>query len=338
MGAGIDTVRTALSIFTLGSNVENLVELGSAAAALTGNGLANGITGNTGNDSLDGGGGDDTLKGGAGDDSYTVNATGDVVIEAGTGGTDTLGTTLATYTLTANVENLIALRAVAFAGIGNGLANVITGNTGNDSLDGGAGSDTLPGGLGNDTYMVDASGDVVTEAAGGGTDTVQTNLSSYTLGAEVEKLVALGTGVFAGTGNGLANTIIGSISNDRILGLGGNDTLTGGLGDDIFVLNTAPSVTNRDTITDFTPGHDTIRLENTGTGLFNALPAGQLAATAFKLIGPGGAAVDANDRILYKQSTGQLFYDADGSGTGTAILFAMLTNMPVIDQTDFLVV
>ena len=40
-----------------------------------------------------------------------------------------------------------------------------------------------PAALGNDTYIVDSAGDVVTEAAGEGTDTVNTNLGSYTLGA-----------------------------------------------------------------------------------------------------------------------------------------------------------
>ena len=42
-------------------------------------------------------------------------------------------------------------------------------------LDGGAGTDTMAGGAGNDTYVVDTAGDVVTEAAGGGTDTVQSS-------------------------------------------------------------------------------------------------------------------------------------------------------------------
>jgi len=35
----------------------------------------------------------------------------------------------------------------------------------NDTLDGGAGADKLTGGTGNDTYIVDNTGDVVTENA-----------------------------------------------------------------------------------------------------------------------------------------------------------------------------
>ena len=333
---GSDTIRTSLSSFTLGTNLENLIALGAAAFSGVGNGLANRLTGGTGNDSLDGKAGSDTMTGGLGDDTYTVDSLTDEVAEALSGGTDTVLVRLTTYTLDSNLERLVGLNTAASTLIGNALANMITGNSGNDTLDGGTGRDTVAGGAGRDTYVVDMQGDVVVETVGSGIDTVQTALATMTLAAEVERLIALGIGDFRGAGNSLANTITGNIGNDRIAGLDGDDTLTGGLGDDVFVFDTALSAINRDTITDFNLGNDTIKLENTGSGLFNTLATGALPASAFKLIGPGGTAVDADDRILYKQSTGQFFYDADGNGAGAAVQFAVLTGNPIIDQTDFL--
>src|SRR6185369_4567447 len=105
-----------------------------------------------------------------------------------------------------NVENLTFTGAGNFSGTGNALANTITGGAGNDTLDGGIGIDTLVGGAGNDTYKVDQTGDVVTEAAGAGTDAVLSMALSYTLSANVENLNFAESGNFTGTGNTLANT------------------------------------------------------------------------------------------------------------------------------------
>ena len=56
----------------------------------------------------------------------------------------------------------------------------------------------------------------MTEAAGAGTDTVQTALASYTLGAaNVENLTFTGSGNFAGTGNALDNVITGGAATTR---------------------------------------------------------------------------------------------------------------------------
>jgi Ca2+-binding RTX toxin-like protein len=74
----------------------------------------------------------------------------------------------------------------------------------------------------------------VTENVGAGTDTVQTNVASYTLGANIESLTYIGAGNFSGTGNGLANTITGGAANDTLNGGAGNDSLIGGLGNDTF--------------------------------------------------------------------------------------------------------
>jgi len=202
------------------------------------------LRGGDGNDVMNGGAGSDTMAGGAGDDHYTVDVAGDVVKEDADAGTDDVTvafTAAATYALTDNVEHatVTGSAAVNLAGneldnklTGNSAANTLTGGAGNDTLDGGAGNDKLSGGTGDDLYMVDASGDLVTELAGEGTDSVQTTLTSYTLGNNLENLAYSGAKAFTGTGNALDNVIAGSSGNDSLLGNAGNDTLSGGPGKD----------------------------------------------------------------------------------------------------------
>ncbi|OYT88680.1 MAG: hypothetical protein CFE43_21255, partial [Burkholderiales bacterium PBB3] len=157
--AGTDLVVASLN-WTLASNLENLTLAGAANINGTGNTAANVITGNAGNNTLDGGAGADTLIGGAGNDSYMVDNTADVITENLNEGTDTISAS-ATYTLSANVENLTLTGSSAINGTGNSLSNVLTGNSaanvltggdGDDTLDGKAGNDTMAGGTGNDTY------------------------------------------------------------------------------------------------------------------------------------------------------------------------------------------
>ncbi|CAI8880364.1 serralysin [Pseudomonas sp. IT-P44] len=190
------------------------------------------LNGEDGNDTLNGGLGADAMNGGAGNDTYVVDNVGDLITEAVGGGTDLVQTAFASYLLDANVENLTYTGAGNFTGTGNALANTITGGVGNDLLDGGAGADRMVGGAGNDTYIVDAATDVVVEVAGGGTDTVQTSLASYTLSGNVENLTYTGVGNFAGSGNGLNNVITAGAGNDTLNGGGGNDILTGNSGND----------------------------------------------------------------------------------------------------------
>ncbi|WP_439858876.1 peroxidase family protein [Pseudomonas sp. MBLB4136] len=247
-GQGIDTVWTSLSSYTLAANVENLTYSGVGNFSGTGNALANVIRGGVGNDVIVGGTGADTMYGGAGNDIYAVTDVGDVVVELAGQGIDTVWTSLSSYTLTANVENLTYSGVGNFSGTGNALANVIRGGVGNDVIVGGAGADTMYGGAGNDIYAVTDAGDVVVELAGQGTDTVWTSLLSYTLTANVENLTYSGTGNFSGTGNALANVIRGGVGNDTLTGGAGNDTLVGGQGNDIFMFG--PGFGN-DIITDF---------------------------------------------------------------------------------------
>ncbi|MBB3397890.1 Ca2+-binding RTX toxin-like protein [Rhizobium sp. BK060] len=243
---GTDTVKTGLAAYTLAANVENVTYLGTVAFTGTGNALDNIIRGGAapdrlagaaGNDTLDGGAGADAMIGGSGDDVYIVDIVTDVVTEAANGGTDTVKTGLAGLTLAANVEILTYTGTAAFAGMGNDLANTITGGAGNDTLNGGAGADALIGGMGNDTYIVDSAADVVTENADEGIDTVKTTLAVYTIGSDVENLTYTGTAAFSGTGNNLANTIRGAAGADMLDGEAGADILIGGAGDDTYFVD-----------------------------------------------------------------------------------------------------
>ena len=251
--------------------MENLTLTGSADINGTGNALANTIIGNSGNnvltgggdnDALEGGGGNDTLDGGpaptrcsaeSGNDTYVVDDALDVVTEAADEGTDAVQASI-TYTLGDDVENLTLTGSADINGTGNALANTIIGNSGNnvltgggdndaleggggnDTLDGGTGADTMLGGIGNDTYVVDDALDVVTEAADEGTDAVQASIT-YTLGDDVENLTLTGSADINGTGNALANTIIGNSANNTLDGGAGADTMSGGAGDDIYLVD-----------------------------------------------------------------------------------------------------
>ena len=182
-GGGTDTVQAWVNGYTLANNVENLLLVLPSGLNGNGNALNNTITGNTqanvinggggndtinglaGNDTLDGGTGTDRLVGGTDNDTYVVDSTADVVIEAAGEGTDSVSAS-ASYTLSANVENLTLTGVANLSGTGNGQDNVVTGNGGANLLSGVAGNDTLIGGGGNDTLSGGAGKDFLTGGTG----------------------------------------------------------------------------------------------------------------------------------------------------------------------------
>lgn len=115
--------------------------------------------------------------------------------------------------------------------LGLGGSDRLNGGGGNDRLDGGKGADVMSGGTGDDAYVVGNPSDRVVERSGEGTDTVYSPLSFH-LPANVENLFLTGKADIDGTGNQLANRIVGNDGDNALSGLGGNDELRGGKGDD----------------------------------------------------------------------------------------------------------
>jgi len=171
---------------------------------LTGNGNANLLVGLAGEDVLSGLGGNDTLVGGRGYDELYGGTGNDVhrggmdanlmtggtgndiyVVQRGDGagavrtgleedhliellnqGTDTVQSHVYTYTLPANIENLVLSGDYARHGFGNSLTNRITGNLQDNRLEGGEGNDVLYGQAGHDTLLGGAGNDVLRGGTG----------------------------------------------------------------------------------------------------------------------------------------------------------------------------
>lgn len=254
-GSGRDTVS-----YAVGFNNAVTVNLSTARASngtgtdtlvsienVTGSTYNDVLTGSSGDNVIDGHLGNDVMNGGSGIDTAAyVFVLGGVSVDlsltsaqnTGGGGTDTLS----------NFENLLGsefgdtLRGNSSANIidgavgsdvlfGGGGEDRLIGGAGDDTLDGGTGRDVFFGGLGDDSYILDHESDAPIEEAGEGTDTVFAS-RAHTLKANVEHLTMTGIYSIHGTGNELANTMIGNSGSNRMWGEAGNDTLMGNAGSD----------------------------------------------------------------------------------------------------------
>jgi Ca2+-binding RTX toxin-like protein len=237
-GGGTALVLSSVN-WTMGSHVDHLTFTGSSALVGTGNTDADVLTSNAGADTLVG-------NSMAGNDTFVVNNTGDTLTEANSGTAATV-TSGVNWTLGTHFEKLTLTGSSSLTGTGNSGTNILTGNTGNDVLIAGSGIASLIGdsSTGSDTFVINNTGDTVTETNSGTTGLVESSIN-WMLGSNLEQLTLTGSSNLTGTGNGLTDTIIGNTGNDFLVAGSGVATIIGNSssGVDTFVVNnTSDSVT-----------------------------------------------------------------------------------------------
>jgi Ca2+-binding RTX toxin-like protein len=151
------------------------------------------------------------------------------------------------------------------------------------------------------------------------------------------------------TGNSASNMLFGGDGDDRVEGKAGHDILNGGSGDDMLVGGFGADILiggigadtfrfnsvseGLDTITDFSQSqNDAIAVSASGFGA--GLTLGVLGSSQFTI---GSAATTIDHRIIYDDSTGGLFFDADGTGAIGQVMFATLSTGLSLVSNDIVV-
>ena len=205
------------------------------------------LSGGADNDIIDGGAGNDLMGGGTGNDTFYADSAADLVFEGLNEGTDTVIAS-ASYYLYANVENLtLAAGAGDIFGVGNELANLITGNTGANLLIAGAGNDTVNGGAGNDNIYGQDGDDILNGEAG--IDYLVGGIGNDVIdgGTEADALYGEdGNDTLIGGAGFVTDILVGGAGADILRGdstLGDYDLMDGGSGDDIYYVDTGDDLT-----------------------------------------------------------------------------------------------
>jgi len=249
----------------------------------------------------------------------------------------------------------LAATDIVVIGTGSPSGSVVNGTSGPDTLSGTAGDDTINGFDGNDLFLAGSTGGNDVINGGAGRDSIEfreratsavtvdfvagtiTGGSSGTITFSSIERVLTGSFNDTLTGNGAAQTLTGQGGSDTIWGAGGADTLWGATGTDAFVFREMGTA-NADRISDFASGSDKLHLDDAAFTAIGAMGNFGAADARFKA-NSSGTATDTNDRVVFNTSTGQLYYDADGSGSGAAAqLIATVQTGASVASADIVVV
>ncbi|MEH2222219.1 beta strand repeat-containing protein [Nostoc sp.] len=342
-GVGNDTLITTTGNDTLdgGTGDDTLNASGS-----TGDNL---LSGSDGNDSLDISGnysysfpgysydsrslGNNTVEGGAGDDTLSAGGSkGDNLLSGGNGN-DTL--------------YLIGFYSYSYGESKNSRSegnNTLEGGSGDDRLRAGGltGDNLLSGGDGNDE--LDLSGNYYSYNSSDFNDSRSSGNNTLNGGAGNDRLDASSsTGdnlLFGDDGNDTLtaydasgkNILTGGNGNDFLIGGNGNDSLIGGAGTDTFAFNSYNQ--GVDTIYDFNATNELIQVSTYGFG--GGLSTPSLQTNQFTI---GTSATTSNQRFIYDDITGALYFDLDGSAsTFTQVKFAQLSGGVTLTEKNFVLV
>ena len=226
---------------------------------------------------------------------------------------------------------------------GGRLSGAATGGSGNDWFRPGADGEFFDGGTGTDLLDFRAGGGAVEIALDGAWDaTAWAEGDSYTgfenvIGTAFADRIGGDTGANVLKGAGGADSLYGQAGADALIGGGGADSLIGGAGNDSFRFDRLSECGDR--ILDFSSAAagDNDRFLISAAGFGGGLVTGALAPAQF-VSRADNQAQDANDRFIFRTTDRSLWFDADGTGSGSGILVATLQAGATMTAADFLII
>jgi Ca2+-binding RTX toxin-like protein len=175
-----------------------------------------------------------------------------------------------------------------------------------------------------DQIYVNSIGDQILNSEG--RDVIQSWINFDMAASQAQYLVLMGRSGLTATGTARAEVIGGNAGDNIINGGKGQDRLTGGRGADTFVFD-AHGQLNADVVEDFSRAQgDTMALSGEAFGV--------AAGTALDFA--EGAALGAGPTV-FRDAGSQLWFDADGTGDGAAVVFAQ-SRAQGLDSSCFAVI